>query len=110
MYGWIFKKVGWKFFAVGAATALVGSKFVRPAAVSLVQGGLSLSDAAASTWNEAKAQTSRLVADANALRHAPPATAFADGETVGADILAEIRALRDDLAAVKADVAAQGKA
>lgn len=105
MYGWIFKKIGWKFFAVGAATAIVGSRYVRPAAVSLAQGGLLLSDKATSTWNEAKAQTSKLVAEAQEIRKAKPA-----GETANADILAEIRALREDVASVKAEVAAKASA
>lgn len=96
MYTWIFKKVGWKFFAAGAATAVVGARYVRPAAVSVVKAGLNVSDAATSTWNQAKSESSKIMAEASSLR-----TAGTDGK----DLLAEIHRLRDDIASVKAELA-----
>jgi hypothetical protein len=104
MYGWIFKKIGWKFFAAGAATAIVGAPFVRPAAVNLVKAGLTLSDATAKTWNGAKAQTSKLMAEAT---HIKQEAAAALDSAPAADLAAELRGLRADIAAIKADIASK---
>jgi hypothetical protein len=108
MYGWIFKKIGWKFFAAGAATAIVGSRYVRPAMVTVVKGGMNLTNAAANTWNEAKAQTSKLVAEASEMRHADSAAVM--GGDYSADIMSELRALRADIASVKAEMATKAPA
>jgi len=85
MYTWLFKKIGWKFFAVGAATAFVGAKFVRPAMVTLVKTGMDVTDVAAGTWNEAKVQTSKIVSEAADLRNNPESGL---GGTVSAELAA----------------------
>jgi len=97
MYGWIFKRVGWKFFAAGAATAYVAGSMVRPALVSAVKTGLTAKEAAAGVWNQAKAETANLFAEASHLRAAQGAT--------GGDIIQELRQLREDVASLKAQVA-----
>jgi len=99
MYTWLFKKIGWKFFAVGAATAFVGAKYVRPAMVTLVKTGLDVSDAAVETWSQAKTETSKIVAEAADLRKQPATS----------DSSAELRKLRAELAAVKAAKKAPSK-
>jgi hypothetical protein len=101
MYTWLFKKIGWKFFAVGAATAFVGAKFVRPAMVTLVKTGMDVTDVAAGTWNEAKVQTSKIVSEAADLRNNPESG-------LGGTVSAELNKLRAELAAVKASGARTG--
>ena len=96
MYTWIFKRVGWKFFAAGAATAYVAGGFVRPALVSTVKAALSAKDAAAGVWNQAKTETASVLAEASHLR----AT-----ESSAGDVIGELRKLREDVAAVKAQLA-----
>lgn len=96
MYGWIFKKVGWKFFAAGAATAYVGGGMLRPALVTAVKTGIGAKEAAASVWNQAKAETATVFAEASHLRTA---------EASAVDIVHELRQLREDVASLKAQVA-----
>jgi hypothetical protein len=105
MYGWIFKKVGWKFFAVGAATALVGSRYVRPAAVTLVKGGMGVADAASRTWNEAKAQGDKLMAEAASIK--ADAAAAPEPGSLSSDLVSEIRSLRDEIASMKIELASK---
>ena len=94
MYGWIFRKVGWKFFAAGAATAYVGGPLVRPVLVSAVKAGLSAKDAAVGVLSQAKTEAAGVFAEASHLRAA---------ESGGGDfILNELRKLREDVAALKA--------
>jgi len=94
MYGWIFKKVGWKFFAAGAATAYVGGGLIRPVLVSAVKAGLNVKDAAVGVVNQAKTDTAGLFAEASHLRAA---------ETGAGDfILSELKKLREDVATLKA--------
>lgn len=98
MYGWIFKKVGWKFFAAGAATAYVGGNLVRPVLVSAVKAGLSAKDAAAGVWNQARSETANVFAEASHLRAA---------ESSAVDIIHELKQLREDVASLKAQVASR---
>src|ERR1700759_1793353 len=99
MYGWIFKKIGWKFFSAGAATAYVGGGLIRPVLVSTVKAGLSAKEAAAGVWNQAKAETASVLAEASH-RHATEAS--------GGDTMNELRKLREDVAELKAHVASRG--
>lgn len=100
MYGWIFKKVGWKFFAAGAATAYVGGGLIRPVLVSAVKAGLSAKDAATGVLNQAKADTASVIAEASHLRAAESGT--------GDFILSELKKLRDDVATLKAQTSGTG--
>ena len=97
MYGWIFKKVGWKFFAAGATTAYLGGGLVRSALVSTVKTGLGAKEAAAGVWNQAKTETATLVAEASHLRATEGAAAT--------NTMQELRQLREDVASLKAQVA-----
>jgi hypothetical protein len=99
MYGWIFRKVGWKFFAAGAATAYIGGGLIRPVLVSTVKAGLNAKDAAAGVWNQAKTETASVFADAAHLRVA---------ESSGGDSINELRKLREDVAELKAQLASRG--
>jgi hypothetical protein len=97
MYTWIFKRVGWKFFAAGAATAYFAGGFVRPALVSTVKAALSAKDAAAGVWNQAKTETASVLAEASHLH--------ATESSVAGDVVGELRKLREDVAAMKAQLA-----
>lgn len=99
MYTWIFKQIGWKFFVAGAASALVGARYVRPAMVGLTKAGLSAGDTASTIWNQAKSESSKILTEASQLRQASGTTSSSSPS-----LLDEIRRLREDIAAVKADL------
>jgi hypothetical protein len=96
MTGWIFKRIGWKFFAVGAATAVVGSSVVRPALVAVVKAGMGATHLATSAWQQAKQETTSLMAEASKMRTA--------GDSDASALAMELRRLREDVASLKAAV------
>jgi len=96
MYGWIFKRVGWKFFTAGAATAYFGGGLIRPALVSAVKTGLAAKDAAAGVVNQARTEATNLFTEASHLR---------SSEGAASNIVQELRQLREEVASLKAHVA-----
>jgi hypothetical protein len=99
MYAWVFKNIGWKFFAAGAGAAVLGAPFVRPAAVGLAKVGLMAKDMATETWNAAKTQTSEVLAEAQSMRQAPA------GGSASSDVAEELRKLREEVASMKSQLA-----
>src|SRR6188768_943985 len=93
MTAWLFKRIGWKFFAAGAATAVVGSSLVRPALVAVVKAGMGVGSVASGAWQQAKHETASLVAEASRVR--------STGESDASALVAEVRRLRDDVASLK---------
>lgn len=89
-----FKKLKFKSFAVGAATVIVGPTILRPFLVMAARAGLGVAEIATDAWHEAVAETARIKAEAEASRSEPSS----------AEILAELRALRLEVAAVKTKV------
>jgi hypothetical protein len=94
MTAWIFKRIGWKFFAAGAATAVVGGSLVRPALVAVVKAGMGVQHMASSAWDQAKQETASLVAEASRQR-------ATNQSTDAASLAREVRQLREDLASLK---------
>ncbi len=100
MTGWIFKRIGWKFFVAGAATAAVGSNLVRPGLVALVKTGMGAQQMASSAWQQAKAESASLVAEASKQRSA------SHDSDVSA-LAKELGRLREDIASLRSEVAAK---
>jgi hypothetical protein len=98
MYGWIFKRIGWKFFAAGAATAVVGSNLVRPALVTVVKAGMGAQKMASDVWEQAKEETTSIISEAGKIR---------SDSTSASDVMAELRRLREDVASLKTQVASK---
>jgi hypothetical protein len=92
MIGWIFRKIGWKSFAAGAATAVIGPSFARPVLVSLAKTGMSIQSAAAEAWEQTRQETAKIRAEAEASR--------AQGSVAG-DVGAEIQKLRQEVEGLK---------
>ena len=99
MTGWIFKRIGWKFFAAGAATAVVGSSVVRPALVAVVKAGMGVTNLASGAWQQAKQETASLMAEASKVR--------SKAESDTSALAMELRRLREDVASLKAAVTAK---
>jgi len=95
MTGWIFKKVGWKFFVAGAATAALGSNLVRPGLVALVKAGMGAQQMASSAWQQAKAESASLVAEASKQREAQ--------DTDISALAKELGRLREDIASLRSE-------
>lgn len=87
-------KVKWNSFAVGAATSLVGGSILHPVLVSVARLGMGAVSAVQDAWAQASVEMTRVKAEA-----AQPN----DGANVS-ELLAELRAMRSDIAAVKSKV------
>lgn len=103
MFGFIFRTVGWKYFAAGAATAVVGSVIARPAMVTTFKAGIGLKSAvtgayaaASSACQKASDEVGNIYAEAAKVR---------ESKDPLASLVAEIKQLRDDVATLKAPVA-----
>ena len=92
MIGWILGRIGWKSFAAGAVTAVVGPSFDRPVLVSLVKTGMSIQSAAAEAWEQTRQETARIRAEAEASR--------AQSSAAG-DVHSEIQKLRQEVEGLK---------
>ena len=95
MLNLILRRFNWKSFAFGAAAAVVGGSVARPLLVQAVKAGMDLSSMANETWKSASAEVSKARAEA-----AQPQTSTSSNDAV----LAELRSLREELAAVRAKV------
>jgi hypothetical protein len=88
-------KIKWNSFAVGAATSLVGGSILHPVLVSAARVGMGAASAVQDAWAQASVEMARVKAEAVQPK---------DGGANMAEVLAELRAMRSDLAAVKTKV------
>ncbi|HWE48929.1 MAG TPA: hypothetical protein VG273_04040 [Bryobacteraceae bacterium] len=87
--------IKWNSFLVGATTTLFGGSILHPILVTVAKAGMGAASVAQDAWNEASAELHRVRTEAVESRNEN-----ANMETV----LNEIRALRSDIAGVKAKV------
>ncbi len=83
----IIGRLKWSSFWAGTAAAVVGSALARPLLVSAVRAGYEVVDAANGVWTDAKAEAARVKNEARA------------GSS------SEIQQLRDEVAALRAQLA-----
>ncbi len=88
----ITKYLGWKFLA-GAATGVAATYLARPALVTAVKGGLYLEHQAVSVYTEAKTEFGKILAEAQQPK---------GGGVSMAEVLSELRQLRNEIAVLKA--------
>ncbi len=86
--------IKWNSFAVGAAASLVGGSVLHSALVMVAKAGMGAASTAQDVWTQASSEMARARAEA-----AQPANS---GKTE--ELMAELRALRSDIAAVKTKV------
>jgi hypothetical protein len=88
-------KIRWNSFAMGAATSLVGGSLLHPVLVSIAKAGMGAVSMAQDAWSQASAEVGRVRAEAAQAKHS----------SAGAEaLLNELRAVRSDIADVKAKV------
>ncbi len=89
----ILKGFNWQTFLLGAGAGLVGEAVARPLLVELVKGGLAISTAAAGVVAQAKTEIAQAQQQAHGaqLSHADVSA-----------LVAELRALREEVATLKA--------
>ncbi len=86
--------IKWNSFLVGATTTLFGGSILHPILVTAAKAGMGAVSVAQDAWNEASAELSRVRTEA-----------ASHGQNANLDaILSEVRALRADVAGVKAKV------
>jgi hypothetical protein len=95
----LLRRMNWTSFAVGAAASVVGPALVHPVLVSTFKIGQGAASVAQDAWGRASAEVARAKDEATSSRQA--------GSTAPREVLlAELKALRSDLDAVKAKVGA----
>ena len=93
MLKFLLHKMSWKSFAMGAATSVVGGAVVHPLLVSVAKVGMGVASATQDVIRQASTEMARVRDEAAQSR----ASSFSSQA-----LLEELRALRSDLAAVKA--------
>ncbi|HUA98225.1 MAG TPA: hypothetical protein VMA34_07860 [Terracidiphilus sp.] len=93
----LLRRMSWTSFAVGAAASVVGPSLVHPMLVSTFKLSQGAASVAQDAWGRASTELARA-------RNAAAAPKSAGSSPSSDAFLSELRALRDDLAAVKAKV------
>jgi|GEM_PF-5164345 len=99
MISWILSKWSWTSFALGAGAILYGSTAGRPALVHAVKTGLDIGDFASGSFQQAKAELSKIKQEATELRAST--TAAPQGIS---DLVSEFQKLREEIAALKSNL------
>ena len=95
MLKFLVRGISWKSFAMGAAASVMGGAVLHPVLVTVAKVGMGAASVAQDAWNEASAQIVRVRDEA--------AQSRTSASAVDA-VLKELKALRSDVAAVKAKV------
>ena len=101
--------LGWEAFAVGAAAAVVARPLVRPALVTLVKAGMSVQETIADVVQQTQAEMAAVRAEQAAVQEEMAARQAAVDAAAGvpsqadiSDLLAELQALRAEVAEMRA--------